>query len=159
MLHSIQKLFISIGVLSLFIETVIAQTATDFLKVEVQLQLNFKEKAISGDLIYSFKVNQPTDSVFLDAHQMTISKQPETSGIAVKARKEKIVIYGSFTPDSIYSVDFSYQATPKQTLYFFEDQIWTQGQGKYTSHWLPSIDDVNDKIIFNISVTVPKGVT
>src|SRR5690606_38387189 len=62
-------------------------------------------------------------------------------------------------PDSIYSVDFSYQVTPKQTLYFFEDQIWTQGQGKCTSHWLPSIDDVNDKIIFNISVTVPKGVT
>jgi aminopeptidase N len=44
-------------------------------------------------------------------------------------------------------------------LYFVnadgKDQIWTQGQGKYTSHWLPSIDDVNDKIEFDISVVVP----
>jgi aminopeptidase N len=23
-------------------------------------------------------------------------------------------------------------------------QIWTQGQGKYTSHWFPSFDDVNE---------------
>lgn len=44
---------------------------------------------------------------------------------------------------------------PKQTLYFFEDQIWTQGQGKYTSHWLPSIDDVNDKIEFDLLLYAP----
>jgi aminopeptidase N len=31
-------------------------------------------------------------------------------------------------------------------------QIWTQGQGKYTSHWLPSFDDVNEKVIFNLTV-------
>ena len=31
-------------------------------------------------------------------------------------------------------------------------QVWTQGQGKYTSHWLPSIDDMNDKIEFDISI-------
>ena len=35
---------------------------------------------------------------------------------------------------------------------FENNQIWTQGQGKYTSHWLPSFDDVNEKLIFNISV-------
>jgi aminopeptidase N len=26
-------------------------------------------------------------------------------------------------------------------------QIWTQGQGKYTSNWFPSFDDVNEKVI------------
>ncbi|MFP9100619.1 M1 family metallopeptidase [Flavobacterium sp. RHBU_24] len=31
-------------------------------------------------------------------------------------------------------------------------QLWTQGQGKYTSHWLPSFDDVNEKVIFNLTV-------
>ena len=48
-------------------------------------------------------------------------------------------------------VSFSYSATPKQTLYFTGQdenlQIWTQGQGKYTSFWLPSFDDVNEKVI------------
>ena len=36
------------------------------------------------------------------------------------------------------------------------NQIWTQGQGKYTSNWLPSIDDVNDKIEFDLKFVAPK---
>ncbi|GAA4807681.1 M1 family metallopeptidase [Litoribaculum gwangyangense] len=32
-------------------------------------------------------------------------------------------------------------------------QIWTQGQGKYTSNWLPSVDDMNEKIEFDLSIT------
>jgi aminopeptidase N len=51
---------------------------------------------------------------------------------------------------------FLYHAIPKQTLYFIGQddnrQIWTQGQGKYTSHWLPSFDDVNEKVIFGITI-------
>jgi len=58
---------------------------------------------------------------------------------------------------------FSYKATPKQALYFFGEndglQIWTQGQGKYTSHWLPSFDDVNEKAVFNISLNYDKEFT
>src|SRR5690606_19262861 len=32
------------------------------------------------------------------------------------------------------------------------EQIWTQGQGKYTSHWLPSFDDMTEKIEFDLSL-------
>ena len=59
-------------------------------------------------------------------------------------------------------LSFSYSATPKQTLYFVGSeeknnlQIWTQGQGKYTSHWFPSFDDVNEKVIFNLNVVFNK---
>jgi aminopeptidase N len=37
-----------------------------------------------------------------------------------------------------------------------EGQIWTQGQGKYTSHWFPSFDDVNEKVVFNMNITFDK---
>ena len=37
------------------------------------------------------------------------------------------------------------------------NQIWTQGQGKYTSHWLPSVDNVNDKIEFDLKYLAPEG--
>ena len=54
----------------------------------------------------------------------------------------------------------NFTAKPKQTLYFSGKdenlQIWTQGQGKYTSHWLPSFDDVNEKLVFNIEVKFVK---
>ncbi|NND16449.1 MAG: M1 family metallopeptidase, partial [Eudoraea sp.] len=33
------------------------------------------------------------------------------------------------------------------------NQIWTQGQGKYSSHWVPSLDDMTDKMIFDINIT------
>jgi aminopeptidase N len=36
------------------------------------------------------------------------------------------------------------------------NQIWTQGQGKYTSNWLPSLDDVSDKIEFDLKFLMPK---
>ena len=35
-------------------------------------------------------------------------------------------------------------------------QIWTQGQGKYTSRWLPSIDDMNDKMEFDLTFRTEK---
>ena len=34
-------------------------------------------------------------------------------------------------------------------------QVWTQGQGKYTSNWLPSFDDMNEKIEFDLSISTP----
>jgi len=36
-------------------------------------------------------------------------------------------------------------------------QIWTQGQGRYTSNWFPSFDDVNEKVIFNLAITYDKN--
>lgn len=45
--------------------------------------------------------------------------------------------------------------SPKKALYFLDHQIWTQGQGKYTSNWFPSIDDMNDKIEFDLSYIIP----
>ena len=40
------------------------------------------------------------------------------------------------------SLTIKYETVPKQTVYFVgtgnDLQIWTQGQGKYTSHWVRS---------------------
>ncbi|RYG08309.1 MAG: hypothetical protein EOO07_25855 [Chitinophagaceae bacterium] len=59
------------------------------------------------------------------------------------------------------TVRFEYIATPKQTMYFVGEgenlQIWTQGQGKYTSHWFPSFDDMNEKVIFNMTIISNKN--
>jgi aminopeptidase N len=55
-------------------------------------------------------------------------------------------------------IDLEYKTVPKQALYFIGSQqtndlqIWTQGQGRYTSNWFPSFDDVR-KMIFNLSIS------
>ncbi|UAB81036.1 M1 family metallopeptidase [Marixanthomonas sp. SCSIO 43207] len=128
----------------------------DFLSVKAEVIPNAIEESIKGTVSYQFKILQKTDSVYLDAIYMkvfdVVSKQ-----IDVSSSEKKVWLTGNFRKDKIYDVTFSYTATPKQTLYFTGNQIWTQGQGKYTSHWLPSIDDMNDKLEFDLTIATSKN--
>ncbi len=132
----------------------------DFQQVDAQLEINPSEKSVKGNLSYRFKILQKTDSIYLDAKNMRVD-EIQTTGIKVslRAAADKIWIRYPFQQNIEYEIQFTYQAEPEQAMYFFDDQVWTQGQGKYTSHWLPSMDDVNDKMIFNLSVASPKEFT
>lgn len=137
----------------------------DFLKVKATVDPDFTQKSIKGTAEYSFKILQNTDSVYLDAKEMRIIEFSLQNG-RVEADKEKIWFIQNFEKGKTYTAHFTYKAEPKQTLYFFplnsdgsNSEIWTQGQGKYTSHWLPSLDDTNDKIEFDLTVVAPMGKT
>lgn len=130
----------------------------DFLKADATVTPNIADEKISGTLKYSFKILQKTDSIYLDAKNMRVIGYA-LEGVEVKADSDKIWILSDFEQGRTYTVSFTYEATPNQTLYFFGNEIWTQGQGKYTSHWLPSIDDTNDKIEFDLTIVSPEGKT
>ncbi|MBV1924819.1 MAG: M1 family metallopeptidase [Flavobacteriaceae bacterium] len=130
----------------------------DFLKVEAEITPLSLIKEVKANVTYTFQAKKNTDSIFLDAIRMRIT-EVDSKYISVTSEENKIWFTGSFETDLIYTVSFSYEAAPKQTLYFTEDQIWTQGQGKYTSHWLPSIDDMNDKIEFDLTINSEKNKT
>ena len=134
----------------------IAQQATivDFLRIKASVTPHIAEKSIDGNMSVTFKMLQPSDSVFLDAKDITLSETPENNGVTVSVTPKTIVFHhqNTFQKDRIYTVNFQYRATPKQALYFTATQVWTQGQGKYTSHWLPSLDDMNDKIEFDLEI-------
>ncbi len=121
----------------------------DFLNISGTIVPDFEEKKIEGGLFIDFKILKNTDSIFLNAVNFKIFLDKE-NGIKISSTDKKIWLISNFEKGKKYSVGISYEVYPKQTVYFFSDQIWTQGQGKYTSHWLPSIDDVNDKIEFDL---------
>ncbi len=134
----------------------------DFKKAHALLNVEADSLRISGQVSYQFKILKAVDSVYLDAVDMNFNKV-EILQDSVKLEsashanlKDKIVFKYPFQKNKDYTVRFKYEAKPKKALYFLkrekEPQIWTQGQGKYTSHWFPSLDDVNDKIIFNLSL-------
>lgn len=132
----------------------------DFQEVQAKIEIFPEEKQISGTLQYTFQILQKVDSVYLDAKHMTVKlSEASQTKATLKTTDEKLWIKHPFEAGKPYSISFDYVASPKQTMYFFEDQVWTQGQGKYTSHWLPSIDDVNDKMIFNLTITAPDEFT
>ncbi len=136
------------------------QDIVDFQQVNAQLDINPFEKKVEGMLTYNFFILQNTDSIFLDAKNMQVEELVVSdTKVSLRATADKIWIRYPFQQNQEYNIQFAYQAVPEQAMYFFDDQVWTQGQGKYTSHWLPSIDDVNNKMIFNLSIASPKGFT
>ncbi|BAO76988.1 M1 family metallopeptidase [Winogradskyella sp. PG-2] len=111
-----------------------------------------------------FEILNKTDSIYLDAVNMKF-KHVALNNIAAKFKNDgkKLIIYNDFEKGENHKLNFIFFNAPKKAMYFLgwenegRNQIWTQGQGKYTSNWLPSIDDVNDKIEFDLKFLVPNG--
>ncbi|WP_396192069.1 M1 family metallopeptidase [Flavobacterium sp.] len=137
------------------------QTAkVDFIKCNALVRPNFETKSVYGEIGYDFKVKSEVDSIKIDAVSMTFS-DVKINGKTVNYvnNNKQLILFGGFK-NGDNKLSFTYTVTPKQTIYFSGIdkgmQIWTQGQGKYTSHWLPSFDDVNEKVIFCVSINFDK---
>jgi aminopeptidase N len=138
--------------------------SVDFLKCEANVMPDFDSKSIGGKISYEFKIKSIIDTIRIDAKNMEFA-EVVINGKNVKHinNNKELLLFEGFKKGK-NKLTFQYSATPKQTLYFTGDlnevsaqnsnlQIWTQGQGRYTSHWLPSFDDVNEKVVFNITVS------
>lgn len=136
----------------------------DFKTAEGTLSFFLQEQRVQGEISYRFTVLKDTDTIALDAKNMQVVLAPEDS---LKPKlintAQKIYFLYPFKSNRTYSVKLMYEVEkPKQALYFLNwysenPQIWSQGQGKENSYWLPSIDDANTKMRFNICYDVPKG--
>lgn len=141
------------------------QDKVDFVHAEATVRPDPIQKRISGKVTYRFDVLKEVDSIFLDAKNMKFS--------SVKLNNKKVKTFNDgkticvkkrFKEGKSYRLVLEFNAKPKQTVYFIgweddnpnNDQIWTQGQGKYTSHWLPSLDDMTEKVEFDLTI-VAKG--
>ncbi|MFB9107786.1 M1 family metallopeptidase [Flavobacterium gyeonganense] len=134
----------------------------DFKSVSAQLKLNANERSVSGFVNYHFEVLKPIDTIKIDAKNMEFSKVAINHKEAVFINTGKQLQIVDHFKEGENQLTFEYTVKPKQALYFVdienaEVQIWTQGQGRYTSNWFPSFDDVNEKMIFNLRITYDKN--
>ncbi len=153
-----------------FAQSLSPQTSlVDFKKIEASIQLDTLSKSVLGKINVQFNPKENVNAIFLDARSEYQIIQVDDR-FKVNFENKKIVIKGDFKAKQTYNTSFKYKVTPKKALYFWgwneknidpnspnRKQIWTQGQGKYTSHWLPSIDDMNDKIIFDLNINFDKN--
>lgn len=150
----------------------------DFQKSAVSITFQTESKTVFGTVNYHLDIIKSTDSIFLDAINMKFSQVVlNEKSVDFRSDSKKLWIKHKFKKGKSYELAFKYEAQPKKALYFIDwndkdnaisidsnrcrnciekKQIWTQGQGKYTSNWLPSIDDMNDKIEFDLSMTFHK---
>ncbi len=137
----------------------------DFKKANAMLGVRSDSSKIGGKVWYTLDVIKDTDSIFIDAKNMEINNvairigNANTINLDYRNDGERLWLKYNFKKDNTYRVYFDYSAMPKKALYFVSknsdsiNQIWTQGQGKYTSNWLPSFDDMNEKVEFDLSIT------
>ena len=157
-------LLISVGV-------TIAQekSATDFKHLKAEIAIIPQKGAVSGELLYTFDVLAPTDSIFIDARKMTFQKVLlNGKKVPFKNDGKRLWLTQKIGKSANNLLEIVYSANPQQAMYFIETkpegeeqefQVWTQGQGKYTSHWLPSFDDLNEKVEFDLSFLYKNGKT
>jgi aminopeptidase N len=151
-------------ILLFFTSFVFAQQTqfVDFKSVNGQLKLNAAEKLVSGTVDYQFEVLKPIDTIKIDAKNMEFSHvQIDNKDVIFINTGKELQILNNFQKGENH-LTFEYSVQPKQALYFVnientEVQIWTQGQGRYTSNWFPSFDDVNEKVIFSLEITYEAG--
>jgi aminopeptidase N len=133
----------------------------DFKSVLGKIEINPIEKSVSGEVTYDFEVKSTIDTIKIDAQNMTFTNiKINNRVVTYKNSGKNIALFEGYTIGK-NTLTFKYSAKPKQTMYFVGSdeklQIWTQGQGKFTSNWFPSFDDVNEKVIFNLDVNFDKN--
>jgi aminopeptidase N len=149
--------FLFIGFFTILISWAQTKPNVDFLSLKAIVFPQFEKKEISGNCRFDFRVHQNIDTVRIDAKNMRFSRvMLNGKAVEYKNNGKELLLYTGYRKGK-NRLELNYQAKPKQALYFIgtppNNQMWTQGQGRYTSHWLPSFDDVNEKLTFSISVT------
>jgi aminopeptidase N len=163
--HGFYKFKFSMKYILLFFTTFVFAQQTqfvDFKSVSAQLKLNPVEKLVSGSVDFQFEIVKPVDTIKIDAKNMEFTKvKINQKEVAFVNTGKELQIINHFEKGE-NQLTFEYSVKPKQALYFVDIenadvQIWTQGQGRYTSNWFPSFDDVNEKLIFNLGITYDKN--
>ena len=160
-------LFLFIILLSPFIKA--QQTEfVDFKKAKVDIIINPFEKTVSGTVVYNFEVLKNIDSIFIDAQKMKfLSVKLDGKKVKFNNSDSKLWITKKLKSKSNHILTINYNTSPKKAMYFIgweynninvnsgvvKKQVWTQGQGKYTSNWVPSFDDTNEKVEFDLNIT------
>ena len=133
----------------------------DFTKATASVDFDLSKRKIIGNVSYNFEVKAVTDTIRIDARNMQIqSVLVDGKSAGFKYDNKQIKLFNGFKIGD-NTLNIKYSVIPKQAVYFVGSgnnlQIWTQGQGKYTSSWLPSFDDPNEKVIYNMNITFDKN--
>ncbi len=162
--------FILLGLLFLSNSSLYCQLnpAVDFIKGQIDLYLQPLHKNIEGSIVYQFQVSEKTNSILIDARNM------QFKSVLLNGRKvnysyddKQLLLNKKLRVGKEYTLELTYACAPKAAVYFlgwdddipYNEQIWTQGQGKYSSHWVPSFDDMNEKVEFDLNITFDKNYT
>jgi len=137
----------------------------DILHADYRLEIMPLEKTVKGTAVYDLKKTSRRRTVTLDAHEKVNIREVRSGKKKLSFTHDKNVLTIS-TPRKCreLTVEIAFETRdPVQAMYFVgwdngnKNQVWTQGQGKNHSHWMPVIDDVNERFTWDAEITFPAG--
>ena len=140
----------------------------DFKKVEANVRIQPVASEVDGRVSFDFEILNQTDTLYIDGRKMQF-RDVRLNGNPVKffSDNRRLYVVTEFLPSKNNQLTLTYKVKPEAGMYFInwefpdlddsEKQVWTQGQGRYTSTWLPSFDDMEEKAEFDLSIEFPSG--
>ena len=145
------------------------ERVVDFTHLKLNVSFDLTKSQVIGTITHDFTViRHEVSEIILDAIDMEI-KSVTLNGVKLDyTYDDKLLRLNLSEPLRVgdeKSIQIEYTATPKKGLYFVgwndttnasRKQIWTQGQGTDNRHWMPLFDDMSDKVISEMLVTMPE---
>lgn len=146
------------------------ERTVDFESMVLHVDFDTKEQKVFGNVKYEFSpIRKAVSTLVLDAPGITISEvllNGNKCAFTTTATDLEIDFNESLAWETNHSLEITYEAQPEKGLYFLgwndptqraRKQIWTQGQGIDNRFWIPSFDDVSDKLITETYITFQNG--
>jgi aminopeptidase N len=138
----------------------------DFQTMTLDISFDVNAKMVYGNVEYVFSTIRPViNSLALDAPEIAIeSVLLDDEPVTFEMIDDQVHIqFPKNLPwEEVYALNIAYTAQPEKGIYFLgwddasdrmRKQIWTQGQGVDNRYWIPSFDDVSDKLITETRIT------
>ena len=142
--------------LFLLISSAYSQDPVDFTRGAIKIDIDPVAQSVEGSVTYTFDALIRTDSVIVNVRDLDIIKTSvNRKNVPFRIDGKQLIVYRKIKEGKSYDLRIDYQGEPRKAIYFIgwndsipeNNQVWTQGQGKYSSHWVPSFDDMSEKVI------------
>jgi len=148
-----------------YIPSNLSAQAFDILHADYRIRLLPEQKNVEGTAVYTVRLPAAVTEITLDADERVAIKQVRTGKRNLKFHHDGnrlLIRLPKGKKTRKIEIDFK-TVNPKQALYFVgwdnenKNQVWTQGQGKKHSHWMPVVDDVNERFTWQLDIRFPAG--
>ncbi len=130
---------------------------------KIAVQFNEAQRLVTGTVTTTVIPNVATDTVRLNAEQMTIDKATDARGQPIRFSYDTDHVTVSL-PHRAAAGDtvvftLAYHTHPERGIYFVPRKhvIWSQGEANETRAWVPTYDYSNDKTTWEMFITADSG--
>ena len=139
------------------------QHGFDLLHQRIDVSFDMARRLVTGSVRTRLAVTARTDTVRLDAGNLTIDGATDARGKALKFTYDtsRVTVRLPRAARAGDTVEFTlrYHTVPERGIYFVPRRhvIWSQGEATETRNWIPTYDAANDKTTWEFYVTADTG--